>query len=157
MGKEWVQEMRIHTQLKYIQTDLSQTQEYKFIQQANQYFPSDFVIDIRKDVHLLGIPGAQLSGEQWLLIRRLLSHLEQIFKWFDDERRSAYPNLCLILNDTYYEKYMMESIDMIIDDRGLVKDAASEDLAYIRMQLYKKRQELRRIFEKVVSRLAKAG
>ena len=64
MGKEWVQEMRIHTQLKYIQTDLSQTQEYKFIQQANQYFPSDFVIDIRKDVHLLGIPGAQLSGRK---------------------------------------------------------------------------------------------
>ena len=157
MGKEWVEDMRIHTHLKYIQTALSQTQEYKYIKLANQYFPSDFVLDIRKDVHLLGIPGAQLTGEQWLLIRRLMVHMEQVFKWFDEERRSAYPNLCLILHDTYFEKYIIEAMDVIIDDRGLVKDNASEDLAYIRMQLYKKRQELRRIFEKVVSRLAKSG
>ena len=157
MGKEWVEDMRIHTHLNYIQTALSQTQEYKYIKLANQYFPSDFVLDIRKDVHLLGIPGAQLTGEQWLLIRRLMMHMEQIFKWFDEERRSAYPNLCLILHDTYFEKYIIEAMDVIIDDRGLVKDNASEDLAYIRMQLYKKRQELRRIFEKVVSRLAKSG
>ena len=38
-----------------------------------------------------------------------------------------------------------------------MKDNASDDLAKIRMQLYKKRQELRRIFEKVVSKLAKSG
>lgn len=157
MGKEWVEDMRIHTHLKYIQTALSQTQEYKYIKLANQYFPSDFVLDIRKDVHLLGIPGAQLAGEQWLLIRRLMMHMEQVFKWFDEERRNAYPHLSLILHDTYFEKYIIEAMDAIIDDRGQVKDTASEDLAYIRMQLYKKRQELRRIFEKVVSRLAKAG
>ena len=38
-----------------------------------------------------------------------------------------------------------------------MKDNASEDLAKIRHQLFKKRQELRRIFEKVVQRLAKSG
>jgi DNA mismatch repair protein MutS2 len=48
-------------------------------------------------------------------------------------------------------------IDVVVDERGSVKDNASEDLAKIRMQLYKKRQELRRIFEKVVSKLAKSG
>ena len=48
-------------------------------------------------------------------------------------------------------------IDVVVDERGSVKDNASDDLAKIRMQLYKKRQELRRIFEKVVSKLAKSG
>jgi DNA mismatch repair protein MutS2 len=48
-------------------------------------------------------------------------------------------------------------IDLVVDERGSVKDNASDDLAKIRMQLYKKRQELRRIFEKVVSKLAKSG
>ena len=48
-------------------------------------------------------------------------------------------------------------VDLIIDDRGSVKDKASEDLSKIRTQLFKKRQELRRIFEKVVQRLAKSG
>jgi DNA mismatch repair protein MutS2 len=85
IGKEVVQEMRIHTHLKYILSSLRQTEEYKYIKLANQYFPSDFVLDIRKDVKLLGIPGAQLTGEQWLLVRKLTEHLGQIFRWFDGE------------------------------------------------------------------------
>ena len=85
-----VDEMRIHTHPKYIQTALSQTQEYKFIKSANQYFPSDFVVDIRKDLKLLGIPGAQLTGEQWLMVRKLADHIQQVFRWFDAERKDAF-------------------------------------------------------------------
>jgi len=44
------------------------------------------------------------------------------------------------------KKPLLKCIDLIIDDRGSVKDKASEDLAKIRHQLFKKRQELRRIF-----------
>ena len=157
IGKEQVEAMRIHTHLNFIQITLRQTQEYQFIKQANQYFPSDFILDIRKDVKLLGIPGAQLTGEQWLLLRKLVDHMGQLFKWFDAERQAAYSHLYLVIAESYFEKTIIESIDDVIDDRGLVKDNASEDLAKIRAQLYKKRQELRRIFEKVLGRLAKSG
>ena len=157
IGKELVESMRIHTHQKYIQTALSQTQEYKFIRSANEYFPSDFVVDIRKDLKLLGIPGAQLVGEQWLLVRKLAEHMHQVFRWFDAERKQAYNNLFLILEGAYYEKQIIDSIDAIIDERGNVKDNASEDLAKIRSQLFKTRQTLRRIFEKVVAKLAKSG
>ena len=157
IGKEIVNEIRIHTHLKYIQLSLRQTQEYKYIKLANQYFPADFVLDIRKDLKLLGIPGAQLTGEQWLLVRKLTDHTNQVFRWFDGERKQAFANLYEVVSDSYYEPAIIQSIDEIIDELGNVKDKASEDLAKIRMQLFKKRQELRRIFEKVVHRLAKAG
>jgi DNA mismatch repair protein MutS2 len=157
IGKEIVEDMRIHTHLKYIQSALRQTEEYKYIKLANQYFPSDFVIDIRKDLKLLGIPGAQLTGEQWLLVRRLAEHTGNLYKWFDAERKQSYANLYEVIGESYYEKVIIESIDEIIDERGNVKDNASEDLAKIRMQLFKKRQELRRIFDKVIHKLAKAG
>ena len=157
IGKELVEGMRIHTHLKYIQTELKQTEEYKYIKLANQYFPSDFVIDIRKDLKLLGIPGAQLAGEQWLLVRRLAEHTGNLYKWFDAERKQSYANLYKVIGDSYYEKAIVEGIDEIIDERGNVKDNASEELSKIRMQLFKKRQELRRIFDKVIHKLAKAG
>ena len=157
MGVEQVNEMRIHTHQTYIELALRQTEEFKFIKLANQYFPTDFVLDIRKDLKLLGIPGAQLTGEQWLLVRKLCDHIQQVFKWFDAERQMAYSNLYEVVKNAYYEKAIIECIDLIIDDRGSVKDKASEDLAKIRHQLFKKRQELRRIFEKVVQRLAKSG
>jgi len=157
IGKELADEMRIHTHQKYIQTSLSQTQEYKFIKSANQYFPSDFVVDTRKDLKLLGIPGAQLTGEQWLLVRKLADHIHQVFRWFDTERKLSYANLYEVIKDSYYEKQIIDSIDAIIDERGAVKDNASDDLAKIRTQLFKTRQTLRRVFEKVVSKLAKSG
>jgi len=157
MGVEQVNEMRIHTQQKYIEEALRQTEEFKYIKLANQYFPTDFVLDIRKDLKLLGISGAQLTGEQWLLVRKLSDHIQQVFKWFDAERQMAYSNLYEVVKSSYYEKAIIDCIDLIIDDRGSVKDKASDDLAKIRHQLFKKRQELRRIFEKVVQRLAKSG
>ena len=48
-------------------------------------------------------------------------------------------------------------IDEILDEDGNVKDNASEELAEIRMRLYKKRNELRRLFDRIVSRLNKQG
>ncbi|HKG68364.1 MAG TPA: hypothetical protein VKA92_05815, partial [Segetibacter sp.] len=59
--------------------------------------------------------------------------------------------------DTYYEKAILEMLDEVLDETGNVKDNASEDLQKIRLNLYKKRNELRRVFERVVSRLNKAG
>jgi len=62
-----------------------------------------------------------------------------------------------VIAGTYYEKVIIEMIDDVLDEGGNVKDDASEDLQRIRMSLYRKRNELRRAFEKVVAKLAKSG
>ena len=45
----------------------------------------------------------------------------------------------------------------VLDEYGQVKDSASADLKNIRMNLYRKRNDLRRLFEKIVARLNKQG
>ncbi|HAI82162.1 MAG TPA: DNA mismatch repair protein MutS, partial [Chitinophagaceae bacterium] len=120
-------------------------------------FPNDFSTNIARDIKLLGIPGSVLKGDQWLLIRKLLENMERIFRWFDTERREAFPALTQVIDNSYYEKYIIETIDDIIDEHGNVKDTASSELQKIRINLYRKRNELRRAFEKVVARLNKAG
>ena len=149
--------LRIHTKKEYIELELNQTNEYKLLLQQSMYFPNDFTLNIQKDVKLLGIPGAMLISEQWIHLRRLTEEAGNIFRWFDGERRIAYPALSQIIEHTYYEKVIVELINEIIDETGNVKDNASEDLSRIRMALYKRRNDLRRMFEKVVSKLNKAG
>ncbi|HEX8676408.1 MAG TPA: DNA mismatch repair protein MutS, partial [Segetibacter sp.] len=83
--------------------------------------------------------------------------IQSVFRWFDNERRTSYPALTKVIADTYYEKAILEMLDEVLDEHGNVKDNASEDLQKIRLNLYKKRNELRRVFERVVSRLNKAG
>lgn len=152
-----VDKLRLHTKLDHLSMELRQGYEYKLIIEQALYFPHENAGDLRKEIKLLGITGSMLTGEQWLQIRRLLLATEGIFRWFNTSRREAFPNMALVIKDTYYEKAISGMIDEVLDENGQVKDSASIDLSRIRHSLYKKRQELRRTFEKVVAKLNKAG
>ncbi|MBP6287309.1 MAG: DNA mismatch repair protein MutS [Ferruginibacter sp.] len=149
--------LRIHTKKEFITTELQQTNEFRLLQQSGQHFPNDFTHTLQKELKLLGIPGAVLSGEQFLLIRRLTDNANNIFRWFDNERRIAYPAMAKVTSDAYYEKRIIEMIDEVLDETGQVKDSASEELGNIRMNLYRKRNELRRVFDRIVGKLNKQG
>ena len=156
-AKKKASDLRIHTRKDFIQTELQQTHEYKLLQLNAQYFPNDYVLNLSKDLRLLAIPGAVLTGDQFVQIRKLAVSLQSVFRWFDNEKRTSYPALTKVIADTYYEKAILEMLDEVLDEHGNVKDNASEDLQKIRLNLYKKRNELRRVFERVVGRLNKAG
>ncbi len=149
--------LRIHTRKEFIDRDLKQSHEFKMILLQQQYFPIDFTINISKDIKLLSIPGALIVGEQWMLIKKLTECIGSIFRWFDNERRIAFPAMSEVIKDSYYEKIIVELINEVMDDSGVVKDNASDDLQKIRLNLFKRRNELRRMFEKVVQKMAKAG
>lgn len=151
------QELRIHTRKEFIELELQQSHEYKLLIEHSMYFPNDYVLNLAKELRLLGISGAMLTGEQFIQIRKLAESISNIFRWFDADRRLAYPALVKVIGDTYYEKVIMELIDDVLLENGEVKDNASEDLARIRSSLYRKRMELRRLFDKIVQKLSKAG
>jgi DNA mismatch repair protein MutS2 len=156
-AKQKAADLRIHTHRSYIALQLNQTHEFKMILLQQQYFPNDFLQDIRKELKLLGIPGALIVGEQWMQIRRLNESMGTIFRWFDAVRRVAFPSLTEVVKNAYYEKQVTDSIDEVLDESGMVKDNASHELEKIRMNLFRRRNELRRMFEKVVQRMTKAG
>jgi DNA mismatch repair protein MutS2 len=106
---------------------------------------------------LLSLSGAALSGDQFLGIRKLADTLRKIFHWFDRERRLAYPAIFSVIKNTYYEKAIIEGIDEVLEENGLVKDRASAELSEIRLTLTRKRNEIRRVFDRIVGKLNKAG
>jgi DNA mismatch repair protein MutS2 len=156
-AKERAVNLRIHTKKEFIDLELKQAHEFKLLLQTGQYFPNDFVLNISRELKLLPIPGAVLTGEQFLHVRKLAENTGRIFRWFDSERRIAYQALTKVIENTYFEKNITILIDEILDESGNVKDSASEELASIRMNLYRKRNELRRIFDKMVMKLNKLG
>ena len=150
-------QLRIHTKLVFIESALQQTNEFKTILQGGDHFPNDFYINISREIKLLGIPGASLSGEQFLLLKKLTDNTNNIFRWLDAERRAAYPGLSHVIDGVYYEKAIKLLIEEVVDETGAVKDSASEELAKIRMSLYRKRNELRKVFDRIVSKMNKQG
>jgi DNA mismatch repair protein MutS2 len=156
-ARERAADLRIHTRREYIELQLRQAHEFKLLLQNGQYFPNDHTLNLARELKLLGIPGAVLGGEQFLQIRRLAESMQSIFRWFDPERRTAYPALAKVIEATHYEKAIITSIDEVLDESGTVRDNASEELANIRLSLFRRRNELRRAFDRIVSRLGKAG
>jgi len=156
-AREKAASLRIHTRLEFIQIELQRASELKSLLEQGQYFPNEDSLNLSHEIKLLGLPGAVLSSEQFLQIRKLAEAIRQIFHWFDRERRLAYAGLSSVIKDSYYEKAIIQFIDEILEDNGHVRDKASPELADIRMSLYKKRIELRRLFDRIVARLNKAG
>lgn len=156
-AKNKAEYLRVHTKKEYIEVELQQTHEYKLLLQQDLYFPNDYTLNIMRDIKLLSIPGSSLTSEQFMFIRKLAENIEKIFRWFNNERKLAYPALTKVIEPSYYEKIVLEMIDEVLDEVGQVKDAASAELQKIRLQLFRKRNELRRAFEKVIARLNKAG
>lgn len=154
---EKAKELRIHTKIEFIQTELRQSHEYKQLLQNSISFPNDPVFNLSRELKMLSIPGAVLSGEELIDIRKLAQLMKDIFRWFDAERRTVYTGLLKIIDGTYYEKVITEMIDDVLDESGQVKDNASEELQNIRMNLYRKRNELRKMFDKIIGRLNKQG
>jgi DNA mismatch repair protein MutS2 len=98
-----------------------------------------------------------LTGEQFVLIRKLTESIQNIFRWFDSERRTAYEALAKVIAGTHYEKQILEMLNEVLDEYGNVLDNASEELSNIRMNLYRKRNEVRRAFDRIIQKLNKQG
>ncbi|HEV3222559.1 MAG TPA: DNA mismatch repair protein MutS [Puia sp.] len=156
-AREKAASLRIHTRLEFIEIELQRTSEFKSLVEQGLYFPNEENLNLSREIKLLGLSGAVLSGDQFLQIRKLADTLRKIYHWFDRERRLAYPALASVIKDSYYEKAIIQSIDKFLEESGQVKDNASPELARIRVSLFRKRNELRRLFERIVARLNKAG
>ncbi len=157
LGKSMATDLRLHTHIDFVKTALQQAHEYKQLVLLQQHFPNDFVLNLKKELRLLEIQGAVLSGEQFMLIRKLAESMSSIVRFFDADRKSTYAALYSVIEHTYYEKKIVTMIDDVLDETGQVLDNATPDLAKIRMSLYRKRTELRRVFDRILSKLQKQG
>jgi DNA mismatch repair protein MutS2 len=156
-AKTKASELRIHTKKEFIELQLKQSHEYKQLVQNGIHFPNDYILNLSRELKLLSIHGSMLVGEELVSLRKLAMSMEAVFRWFDAERRSVYTALAEVISGTYYEKAILQMINDVIDDNGNVKDNASNELQSIRMNLYRKRTELRRVFDRIISKLNKQG
>src|SRR5690606_11459260 len=105
---EWARstasDLRVHTRKDYIDTALRQSHEYHQLLLNSSYFPNDYILNLARELKMLGIPGAVLTGEDFLQLRKLAESIEKIFRWFDADRRTAYGALAKVIEDTHYEK-----------------------------------------------------
>ncbi|MFN5423293.1 MAG: endonuclease MutS2 [bacterium] len=156
-AKTRAEELRIHTRKQFIDLELRQTYQYFLLLSSGQSFQHEKVFNLSRELKLLSIPGAVLTGDVFILFRDLAENIQGIFRWFDDERIATYSSLYQVVSQTYIEKSIADAINRVIGADGKVLDQASEELSRIRMALYRKRNEQRKTFERILGKMNKAG
>jgi len=155
-AREQIDDMRFHTRLDHMERALLQTNEFKNILKGQDHFPNDFTRNVQKELKLLSVPGAVLSGENLLAFQQLALNIRDILLWFK-KHDTLFPNLRAIAEKISYEKQISELIGAVVDEAGIVRDTASKELLHIRGELSNLRQTQRKIFEGVLRKLNKQG
>ncbi len=154
-AKERVEKMKPMTRFESVDRALRQTNE--FSQTFGQDpLPADFTRNIAKELRLLEIPNAVLTGEALLALQSLALTMRDIIRWFGN-RPGMYPTLKELIAGLEYEKEIDRIIAATIDEGGNVRDTASRELLNIRATMQQRRNDLRRVFEGVLRRLNKQG
>lgn len=157
LGKQMAVELRLHTHIDYVRTALQQAHEYKQLVLLQQHFPNDYVLNLKKELRLLEIQGSVLAGDQFMQLRKLADSMHSIVRFFDADRRETYAGLYEVISKTYYEKKIVSLIDEVLDETGQVRDNATPELAKIRMSLFRRRSDLRKVFDRILGKLQKQG
>jgi DNA mismatch repair protein MutS2 len=147
-GVEKVGSLAFTTNAQWIKTRLRQTLEFKGILERSENFPSVHYYDAGDWLKKIAQEGNYLDGEEFL---RLALALDTILtaKNFLAKAKEMYPELSALAAPVVITSRLTQSIYATIDDKGMVKDSASPELARIRKRLREEQGRLRRLAEQL--------
>lgn len=135
---------------------LRATSELVEIKQSKIGFPPVEFEELDKEIKLLHIQGTvlQIEGLNRILLASAL--INEMLKSLE-RREDNFPNFCLLLNDVYFTKEIIELIDKVLDPTGKVRNDASPELAEIRKEIQQVRIKINRNFDREVKKFLKMG
>jgi DNA mismatch repair protein MutS2 len=155
-AKKAVQNIKFHTKKEYLEEALEQVNEYLQTLGGSDVFPNDFTKDISPALRLLKVEGAVLTGEDFVDLSALTLTVRDILLWLK-RQNGLFLRLEAIAIPVIYQKEILKTINEIVDESGVVRDSASQELMRIRHDMDKKRVHLRKVFESIVRKLGKQG
>lgn len=155
-SKKAAQNIKFHTKKEFLEEALEQVNEYLQTLGGSDVFPNDFTKDITPALRLLKIEGSVLTGEDFVDLRLLTLTVRDILLWLK-RQNGLYLRLEAIAIPVIYQKEILKTINEIVDESGVVRDSASQELMQIRHDIDKKRSHLRKVFESIVRKLGKQG
>jgi len=150
LGKAFVDKVRFSENYDLIDKLIRQTDEMKQILEQGEGFPSQNYIDTTPALRKAEIEGMALSKEEFFDIKTSLATIRQCLTFFEKQEEDSFPILAGYAVTIKVEKQILQAIDAIIDDRGLVRENASPELQQIRRRLLAAQSSVRRTLDSVL-------
>lgn len=147
-GRARVDAMRFVTDSELIRTLLKQTLELRQIQEKNETFPSQHFYDADEWLAKIGIEGNWIDAEDFLKLALALETAMAI-KNFLLKAKDIYPELSRLAEPLTVTSGLTNLIHQKIDDKAMVRDSATPDLARLRKKLREEQSRVRRLADQL--------
>lgn len=134
MGKEWVEKLKFSSNHRNLNLWLTQSEEMKEILLTETSFPTYDYYDLRGALEELKTKGSYIEQKDLFDLFTSLKIMAEIIKILK-ARKEKSPEIKKITDNLITEPELFQKINQIIDDKGEIKDRASEELFEIRSQL----------------------
>ncbi|MEI2272878.1 endonuclease MutS2 [Sphingobacterium sp. ML3W] len=144
-GRELVEKIQPQTRYDQIDRFLRQTSEFKDLLVNDGAFPVENFFPLKSIIEKARVEGAFLLEEEFFRVLLSLKTVYAIIRYFN-EREGLYPNLEVLFEHLPIEKGIIRDIEIVIDERGKLKNNASRLLLEITQQIQRAEQDaLKRI------------
>ncbi len=172
LGRSFVAKMRFTEKYDQVFKMVQQTAEMKTILAFDSPFPSQNYFDVSIHLNKLAVEGAFLVEDEFFELFLSLKTIEECISYFQKREKEQYPNLMElcgltlrndnetsknIKGEVFEIKKIGQWIGAIINERGKLKDNASDDLQRIRKSIYNLENDLRRKLETLFKHAKNSG
>lgn len=147
-GEAWVDSMRFSAESDFIKVLLKQNLEFRQILEKGESFPSRYFFDPSDWLKKISIEGNWLESDEFL---NLAYSLETILasKSFLTKNAAFYPELVRLAEPVVLTEALGKAIFATIDDKAMVRDNASPELARIRRRVREEQSRLRKLADQL--------
>lgn len=148
LGQRYVNNIRFVNQFDKLKPLLLQTAEFKKILTTGEVFPSANYFDVTPSLKKAKTEGTFLLEQELIHIKRSFETLISCVNFLNN-KKEEYPALHKVSLGLSLNESLPDQIGSVIDDNGVVRDNASQDLSTIRREMQKKHQQLRKTLESI--------
>lgn len=156
LGHQFVQKIKFSSDRNSIDKWLSQTNEFTSIIESGELFPNSNYIDISANFNKARVENSHLLEEEFFDIVLTLKTLNKCLDFFK-EKSEEYPILSELTHPVYFNENLLWSLDKVFDERGKLRDNASDKLYQLRKGIAAHRQRLRGALDRIISHSKKEG
>ena len=156
MGREWVNKLSFSSSFSSINLWLNQTEEMQQILLGDMGIPTQDYFDLRPDLFQIRLAGSFLRTERFFDLKSSLKVINAMLLFFDS-RQKDFPNLYNLSSGLEIDPQIIKQIDFILDEKGEIRDSASEKLFSIRSEIKSSQRQSERSINESLRVAKKAG
>ncbi|MEP2024658.1 MAG: endonuclease MutS2 [Reichenbachiella sp.] len=156
LGEDFVDKLSLITNTSKINDWMDQTREFTHILTSGSSFPQSNYTDISPALKRSEVPGSFLDEEDFFDVKLVLDTLLKMLDFFE-QHKEDYPVLVSRVSHIVLDDALYLSLDRKIDEKGQLRDDASQELMSIRSSISKSQVRARTSVNKILKEANKNG